>query len=121
VSRPWSPRCGTSAADGWSLTGLPPKAPATQLPNPASRAWNETNPGLLGTRRTSAAIDAFAGNMGVVREESGPTDTGCARGPLPTGDLGQGAVVYAQVPASRLCGAAGGLASLRQSLKPPPN
>ena len=46
--------------------------------------------GLLGTRRaTSTAVDGFAGNMEVVREESGPTDTGCAPGPLPTGDLGQ--------------------------------
>ena len=37
--------------------------------------------GLLGTRRaTSTAVDGFAGNMEVVREESGPTDTGCARG-----------------------------------------
>jgi hypothetical protein len=44
--------------------------------------------GLLGTRRaTSTAVDGFAGNMDVVREESGPTDTGCAPGPLPTGDL----------------------------------
>jgi hypothetical protein len=84
---------------GWSLTGLRQKAPATQLPNPGTRARNETNPGLLGTRRaTSAAIDAFAGNMGVVREESGPTNTGCARGPLPTGDLGQGAVVMHRFP-----------------------
>ena len=55
--------------------------------------------GLLGTRRaTSTAVDGFAGNMDVVREESGPTDTGCARGLLPTGDSSQGAVVMHRFP-----------------------
>ena len=55
--------------------------------------------GLLGTRSaTSTAVDGFAGNMEVVREESGPTDTGCAPGPLPTGDLGQGVVVMHRFP-----------------------
>lgn len=55
----------TSAAHGWRLTGLPPEgAPATQLPNPGTRARIETNRGLLGIHRaTSAAIDAFAGNV----------------------------------------------------------
>jgi hypothetical protein len=78
-----------------------------QLPNPGTRARNETNPGLLGTRRaTSAAIDAFAGNMGVVREESGSTDTDCARG-SPDGGLELRCGGYAQVPAPRLCGTAG--------------
>jgi hypothetical protein len=35
--------------------------------------------GLLGTRgATSIAVDGFAGNMEVVREESGPTDRLCS-------------------------------------------
>jgi hypothetical protein len=68
-------------------------------------------PGLMGTRRaTSTAVDGFAGNMEVVREESGPTDTGCARG-SPTGDSSQWCGGYAQVPAPKLCGTARGLAS----------
>jgi hypothetical protein len=49
---------------------------------------------VLGTRRaTSTAVGIFAGNMDVVREESGQTDTGCARGLLLTGDSSQRAVV----------------------------
>jgi hypothetical protein len=54
--------------------------------------------GLLGTRRaTSTAVDGFAGNMEVVREESGPTDTGCARG-LRQGTRVRGAVVMHRLP-----------------------
>ena len=68
--------------------------------------------GLLGTRRaTSTAVDGFAGNMEVVREESGPTDTGCARGLLPTGDSSQGVAVMHRFPRKDSCGTAGGLAS----------
>jgi hypothetical protein len=68
--------------------------------------------GLLGTRRaTSAAIDAFAGNMGVVREEFGPTDAGCSPGAPPDRGLEPGCSGYPQVPAPRLCGTGGGLAS----------
>jgi hypothetical protein len=65
--------------------------------------------GLLGTRRaTSAAIDAFAGNMGVVREEFGPTDAGCSPGLLPTGDSSQGAVVIHRFPRQDCAVPAGG-------------
>ena len=54
---------------------------------------------LLGTRRaTSTAVDGFAGNMKVVREASGLTDTGYARALLATGDSSQGAVVMHRFP-----------------------
>jgi hypothetical protein len=59
----------------------------------------QDEPRLLWTRRaTSAAIDAFAGNMGVVREEFGPTDAGCSPGAPPDRGLEQGAVVIHRFP-----------------------
>jgi hypothetical protein len=71
----------------------------TALPIPGVHARSEMCAGLLGTRSaTSAAVDAFAGNMEVVREEFGPTDTGCTRGLLPTGDSSPGAVVVHRFP-----------------------
>ena len=55
--------------------------------------------GLLGTRRaTSTAVDAFAGNMDVVREGSGSNRYRLCSGLLPTGDSSQGAVVMHRFP-----------------------
>jgi hypothetical protein len=68
---------------------------------------------LLGTRRAiSTAVDGFAGNMEVVGEESGPTDTPVVLGGFSRkGTQARVRRFYAQVPAPRLCSTAGGLAS----------
>jgi hypothetical protein len=55
--------------------------------------------------------NASACNIDDVREESGPTDTGSARGPLRTGDSSQGAVVMHRFPRQDFAVQAGELAS----------
>jgi hypothetical protein len=96
--------CTCKGANGapWTTTDL------TALPAYSAR---ETS-GFLSQTRSAicSTCDPSACNIGVVREESGPTDTGCARGLLPTGDSSQ-CGGYAQVPAPGLCGTAGGIAS----------
>jgi hypothetical protein len=73
--------------------------PRLSLGNPGHNRPQERAPWLFRTRNaTCTTNDVSAGNIGVVREESGPTDTDCARGLLPTRDLSQGAVAMHRFP-----------------------
>jgi hypothetical protein len=112
VSRPGSARCGTSAAHGWSLTGLPPKGARDATTHSwYSRmerdepwgCWGHAGQPPLLSMPSRATWELYA------RSPVQPIPVvlgGCSGRGLEPGCGG-----YAQVLAPRLCSTAGGLAS----------
>jgi hypothetical protein len=74
-------------------------APANGHRTTDSAAKRDDRPWQLRTRSVTCATENVpACNLGVLREGPAPTGTGCARGPLLTGDASQGAAVMHRSP-----------------------